>query len=345
MGWGLTVLAVLIGLIALGLGVWPITLLAAVYLVLSFRKQRVRRATIFKQQVLSTPKRPAGRYAAGAALLLLSCVALMEGGTLSPAVFFLGGVAVIFQPHLRRSLLANQLVPLRESILLRSRFFPFLWYALAEVKLESQDQVRGIAAMEGQLLVFAGKNPSTLQVVSAYALGYREAEAKVVRRLQRESRMLSQRGAHILPLDSAEAVGKLSLELKRLKVGSDDFHAVSSLPFEVIALRVKDGLVVSHRAFNIVGEGAASIPSPDLSQERQPLLAEFVQVIKEKHGWPGPDEFSPFLAALDASRAEPFADRIRPKGEDTGRVAVETPGGSEVKLSRAQLRAVARIYC
>ena len=48
---------------------------------------------------------------------------------------------------------------------------------------------------------------------------------------------------------------------------------------------------------------------------------------------------------MDASRAEPLADRIRTKGEGEGRVAVETPGGTQVKLSRAQLRAVARTYC
>ena len=345
MGWGLRVLAILVGLIALSLGAWPVTLLVAVYLFFSFRNPRSQRAATQNQQVLAKPKRPWGRYAVGIVLLLFSGVARAAGGTLSPAVFFLCGLAVILLPYLRRDLLANQLVPQRESILLRSRLFPILWYALAEVKLESQGQARGIAAMEGQLLVFAGKAPSTFQVVSACALGHRQAEAKVVRKLQRETRRLSQRGAHILPLDSSEAAGRLSLGLERLKVGTDDFEAVSSLPFDVISLRVKDGLVIAHRAFNIVeGRGVPFLPSPDLSQERQPLLAEVVHDIEEKHGWPGPDAFSPFLAALDASRADPLSDRIRTKGEDAGRMAVETPGGAEVKLTRAQLRAVARIY-
>jgi hypothetical protein len=344
MGWGLRVLAVLVALIALGLGLWPVTLMAAVYLVFSFKKPMSRRPLLLTQQVLSKSKRPWGRYAVGVVLLLFSGIAQIEGGTLSPAVFLLGGFTVVFLPHLRKRLPVNQLVPLGDSILLRNRIFPILWYALAEVKLEAQDQARGIAAMEGQLLVFAGKNPSTLKVVSAYALGYRRAESKVVRILHRETQMLSQRGAHILPLDSAEAAERLSHALERLKVGTDGFDAVSSLPFDVIALRVKDGLVVSHRAFNIVGGGAACIPSPDLPQERQPLLAEVVQEIGEKHGWPAPDQFSPFLAALDASRTEPLADRILTRGDDTGGVAVEAPGGAEVKLTRAQLRAVARIY-
>jgi hypothetical protein len=346
MGWGLRLLALFAGLIALDLGAWPLTLLAAMYLALSFRKPKTTRAPPLGQQVLSKPRRPLKRYALGGVLLLVSGTALGSGGTFSPVVFLLGGLAVIFLPYLRGCLPANQVVPMRGSILLRSRFFPMRWHALAEVKLESNGQTRGIAAMEGQLIVFAGRNPATFQVVSAYAFGHRQAEAKVVRTLRRETRMLSQRGAHILPLDSADAAAMLSLELERLDAGTDSLEALSSLPFEVIALRVKDGLVASHRAFNIAeaGNSVPAIPSPDLSLEREPLLAEVVREVEDRHGWPAPDEYSPFLAAMDASRSEPLADRLRPKGEAGGKLAIETPGGAEVRLTRAQLRAVARIY-
>ena len=346
MGWGLRVVAILIMMVSLTLRAWPISLLALVYLVLSFRKPRAQRAVILRQEVFAKPRRPWGRYALGAFLLLLAVIALGSGGTFSPVVFFLVGALLISWPLLRTYGGADRVVPMKESILLRSRFFPLRWHALAEVKLESQDQARGIAAMEGRLLVFAGKNPAALQVVSVFALGHRHAESKVVKELQRVTRMLSQRGAHVLPLDSAEAAVRLSLELEKLKVGTDDFEAVASLPFDIIALRVKDGLVVSLRAFNVVeaGRAAPAIPSPDLSQEREPLLAEVVQEIEEKHGWPGPDEFTPFLAALDASRTEPLVDRIKTKGKDNGLMAIETPGGAEVRLTRAQLRAVARIY-
>lgn len=346
MGWGLRIVTVLVVLVALSLGAWPISLLALVYLAYSFRKPRMQRAVILRQEVFAKPKRPWGRYVLGGFLLLLAVIASGSGGTFSPVIFFLVGLAVLSWPLLGRYSGSDRVAPMKESVLLRSRLFPFRWHALAEVKLESQDQARGITAMEGHLLVFAGKNPSTFQAVNVLALGHREAEAKVVKKLQRETRMLSQRGAHILPLDSAEAALRLSLELEKLKVGTDDFEAISSLPFDVIALRVKDGLVVSHRAFNIVeaGRAAPTIPSPDLSQERQPLLAELVQEIEDKHGWPAPDEFTPFLASLDASRTEPLADRIRTTGEDNGKLAIETPGGAEVKLTRAQLRMVVRVY-
>ena len=346
MGWGLRLAAVLVILIALALGAWPVSLLALAYLAYSLRKPRGQRAVILRQEVLAKPKRPWGRYVLGGFMLLLSGVALESGGTFSPVVFLFGGLSVLFWPTLRRSGWANQVVPMKESVLLRSRLFPLRWHALAEVKLEYQNETRGIAAMEGKLLVFAGRNPATFQLVSVTAFGHRQAEAKVVKKLRRETRMLSQRGAHILPLDGAQAAAKLSLELEKLRVGTDDFEAVSSLPFDVIALRVEDGLVVSHRAFNVVESGKVppAVLSPDLSQEREPLLAEVVQEIGERHGWPGPDGYSPFLAALDASRAEPIADRFRVKGEVEGGVAVETPGGAEVRLSRAQLRVVARIY-
>jgi len=59
---------------------------------------------------------------------------------------------------------------------------------------------------------------------------------------------------------------------------------------------------------------------------------EVVEKIGERHGWPGPDEFSPFIAALDASRAEPIADSIIMKGEKEGKLLVETPGGALVAL-------------
>ncbi|MDG6911970.1 MAG: hypothetical protein JRN35_02685 [Nitrososphaerota archaeon] len=345
MGWGARMLAVLAGLIALGLGAWPIFLLALVYLVYSFRKPRAQRAVMLKQQVLARPRRPWGRYTAGGVLFLLALAAVEAGGTLSPIAFFTGGLAVVFWPLARRHGVGGGVVPMTDSILLRSRLFPLRWHALAEVKLEAQDQTRGVAALDGRLLVFAGRSPSAFQVVSVYALGYRGAEEKVLRTLRCKARMLSQRGAHLLPLDSRDAGKRLSLTLDRLDIGTEDLEAVSSLPFDVFAVRTKEGLVVSHRAFRLSEPaGTPSIPPSDLTPARQPLFAEVVEKIQERHGWPGPDAFSPFLAALDASRTEPFSDRVMARGEAEGKVSVETPGGAEVKLTRAQLRAVARIY-
>jgi len=345
MGWGPRLLALFVGLISLGLGLWPVCLLAFLYLAFSLRKPKTQRTTAHRQDVFSNPKRPWTRYALGVLLLLLAAVAIGAGGTFSPVVFLLSGLLVLSWPHLRTTALASQVVPVRESVLMRSRLFPLRWHALAEVKLESQDQTRGVSAMDGRLLVFSGKTPSAFQVVSVCALGYKQAEEKVVRRLRNETRLLSQRGAHLLPLDSEDASARLSLELDRLNIGSEDIEAATSLPFDVFTLQIKEGLVVAHRAFRISEPtGPPLMPSPDLSAARQPLLAEVVEKIGERHGWPGPDEFSPFIAALDASRAEPISDRIMMKGEEGGKLRVETPGGALVGLTRPQLRILARIY-
>ena len=345
MGWGFRTAAALVGLVALGVGLWPLTLLAALYVALSLKKPRSQRGAILKQQVLQKPRRPWGGYVVAGALILLSGVALLEGGTYSPGVFFLGGLAVLSLPRLRRSGLASRVVPMKESVLLRNRLFPMLWYALAEVKLEAQDQARGVASMDGRIIVFVGKSPSAVQVVGAFAFRHRQAEDKIVRTLRRETRMLSQRGAHLLPVDSQDASRMLSLTLERLNMGTEDMETVSSLPFDMFTLEAKEGLVVRHRALRIEEPGGpASIPGADLAAERPPLLAELVEEIGERHGWPSPDEFSPFLASLDATRVEPLGDRLRTKGGQGGRVRAEAPGGTEVELTRAQLRMVARIY-
>ena len=345
MGWGSRAVAALLILVFLGLGAWPVSVLILLYLVYSSRKPRTKAVSARRQEIFQKPGRPWGRYTVAAFLFLISAVAVKAGGTYSPLAFFSAGLVALSWPLIGGSGLTGGVVPVKDSVLLRSRFSPISWHALAEVKLESQDQTRGIASMGGKILLFAGKAPAVFQVVTVRALGYKQAEARVAKNLRRETRMLSQRGAHLLPADSADAGARLSLELERLKVGTEDFDAVSSLPFEAVVFNVKDGRLVSHRAFNVLEpNGRAAIPKPDLRHAREPLFAEVVQQVGEKHGWPAPDGFTPFLAALDAMRSEPLADRIRMKGEDAGRLVVETAGGAEVRLSRAQLRALAGIY-
>jgi hypothetical protein len=345
MGWRLRLTAILVMLIFLGLGVWPVSLLVFLYLAYSFRRPRTRAVLGQRQETFQKPARPWGRYGIGAALFLLSFVAAESGGTYSPEVFLVTGLAVILWPVISGLGLLSGVVPVKDSVLLQNRLFPLSWHALAEVKLESQDQTRGIAAMSGKLLLFAGRAPAMFQVVSVCALNYRQAEASIVKRLRRETKMLSQRGAHLLPADSADAADKLSLEWERLSIGTEDFEAVSSLPFDAVVFQVKDGRLVSHRAFNVLEpNGTAAVPVADLKHAREPLFAEVVQEIGRKHGWPAPDEFSSFLASLDASRTEPLVDRFRMKEEVEGKVIVETPGSAQVRLTKAQVRALARIY-
>ncbi|MDG6947164.1 MAG: hypothetical protein JRN44_01415 [Nitrososphaerota archaeon] len=337
-------MAAMAGLAALSVGAWPFSLVALFYLFYSFRPKGEQSAPGQGQGAPIGPRRPWGRYLLGVTLFLLSAVAFGAGGTLSPIVFCLGGLAVLLWPAMKKGM-ASRVAPVKESVLLRSTACPLLWYSMAEVKLESQGQTRGITALDGSLLFYSGKATSVFLLVRVRALGCRRAEEEVVRAFRMGSRMLSQRGAHLLPLDSSDAAQKLSFALERLHIGTCDVKGLASLHFDVLALRAREGAVVSRRAF-LISEPAASpfIPDSDLPLPRPPLLAEVVDAIGERHGWQAPDEYSAFLAAMDAARGEPLADKIRTKGESEGKVAVETPGGTEVMLTRAQLRAVARIY-
>jgi hypothetical protein len=342
MGWGARLAAVVAMLILLAVGAWPVALIPLLYLVFSVLRARPR---VNPRREGPRTGRPLGRYALGVTLLLLAVAAAEYGGRFSPYVFALGGVAAICWPVLRLIKPSGSVVPVRESVLLRGRFLPFVWHALVEVKLESADQTRGISAMCGDVLLYAGKSPSVFLLVSTKALGYQGAEKNIMRSLNSESKVLSQRGAHLLPLDSVAAARRLSMGLRRLDIGTEDFAMVSSLPFDAAAFRVVEGRVASHRAFRVVeSSGSPSIPSPDLKHPRRPLFAEVVQEVGERHGWPGPDEFSAFLGELDAGRGDSLGDRLRLNKGKEDRLAVETNGGAQLEVARSQLRALAAIY-
>ncbi|HKT22861.1 MAG TPA: hypothetical protein VJR06_09685, partial [Nitrososphaerales archaeon] len=281
---GLMSLAALAGLIAYGLGAWPISLLVAVYLVLSIWRARAGSAAPCDRPFPSQPGGKWGIYAVAATALLISGIAHGAGGKLSPIVFLLAGLFVILLPSLGHGALAGQVVPMRESILLRSRFLPFRWYALAEIKLESQDQTRGLSSLDGEVLIFAGKSPSAIKVLRVAAIRHAEAEEKVLTTLRDETRMLSQRGAHVLPLDSEEASRKISLRLVRLGIRVEHVKVVATLPFDLIAAQISGGLLVKGRAFRIEGYGGSpSVPQADVTPWRRPLFAELVEEIAEKH--------------------------------------------------------------
>ena len=183
MGWGVRLVAGFVMQILLLLGAWPISMIIFLYLVLSSRRPHVHTDYVQREDALVKPGRPWGRYAFGSFMLLLAAVAFESGGTFSPLLFFAGGIVAFGWPLIGRAGFTSRVVPVRGSVLLRSRLFPFAWHALAEVKLESQDQTRGLASMGGKLLLFAGKSPSVYKVVDAYAFGYRQAEDRIIKEL------------------------------------------------------------------------------------------------------------------------------------------------------------------
>jgi hypothetical protein len=75
-------------------------------------------------------------------------------------------------------------------------------------------------------------------------------------------------------------------------------------------------------------------------------LWEVFQELGKKIQWPKPDEYTTFLASIFATKGETIGERIVEAGStgDSKEVLVQSLGTPAVQLSRAQLRAIARIY-
>lgn len=346
MGWGLRILAFVGAVLFFALGVWPISIAAFGYIALSFRKPKKEVYVLKQQHVAQQPGRPWGRYIVGGSLLILSFFALRSGGTLSPIILASAGWTVLLWPAIRTSKLINRVRPIENSVLLRYSSLPFMWCAFAEVKLESENPTRAVSSLDGEIILFAGKNPSALLGVSAIAFSYRGAERRVLARLRRASRHLSKRGGYLLPLDSAVAAATLSASLERVDLEPGDIEAASTLPFDVFVMHVEKARVVSHGAFTILDDspGTASVPCPNQHPVKQPLLWELVEMIGEKHGWPGPDMYSSFLSALHATRGEAIGERLAGLEISGEKRLIQSVDGTKVELSRPQLRALAEIY-
>jgi len=150
--------------------------------------------------------RPAGRRGApwatyaGIFMLLISALALFSGGFVSPVVFGLGGILLLLRPRLDAGRLPASPRHVEGSVVLHDRLDPFLWYAVMELKLSTRDVVRVLCSL-GQRFIFRLDGGSPLIVLSAFSLGRKGAERKIVSRASEISRVLAPLGAFLLPLD------------------------------------------------------------------------------------------------------------------------------------------------
>jgi len=349
MGWGLRIIAILFAMLTLGVGAWPISLLAIIWVGLSFRrsKRSSGRAPGPAREILPEPGRPWARYCAGSLFFMVAIVASKSGGVFSPIVMAGFGGLVLFWPRIRNGMTASRVTPVKDSVLLRSTFLPFHWHVLVEVKFEPGNQVRAVSALNGRVFIFAGRTVSVFHTVSAFAFGYRSAERRILAKLRRESRRLASRGGYLAPLDGSEASRKLAAGFKRVRIQTDDTETVSTLPFDALVLQVERGRVVSQGAFDLSegNQGKPCLPLPGQKTKRQPLLWELAELIEEKHGWSGPSEMCTLLATLDATRSDPVGDRLRiVEGDPSQGISVAVPGGAKACLTRPQIRALTAIY-
>jgi hypothetical protein len=175
LGWKLKALAVLVGLMLIPLGGWPLSAILFLYAVSGlflrgFRRGRSGTAagfgtsTSLQQNAQVAPavgfKRGIGHPVCrilGLVFLGLSAVAFTQGGTLSPFVFGgVGAVLLLWGTSLIRLGGLGSLRPVEESILMRRSLDPIHWFSMAEVKLATRQVGKALGGIDETVLVDLG---------------------------------------------------------------------------------------------------------------------------------------------------------------------------------------------
>ncbi|HEV2389981.1 MAG TPA: hypothetical protein VGS04_04570, partial [Nitrososphaerales archaeon] len=202
MGWKLKGLAVIVGLMLISLGAWPVSALLFLYAASGFlfRGRRGTRAKganggvapAYPQQgpQAASPVKFKGRMGhpvlriIGLAFLALSAVAFTRGGTFSPLVFGVVGLVLLLwgKPLIRFGSLGS-FRAVKESILLRRSLDPVHWFAMAEVKLATRQVGKALGGIDETLLVTAGESgPTIFVVLKTASLTMRSAEESLLAR-------------------------------------------------------------------------------------------------------------------------------------------------------------------
>ncbi|MDA4115701.1 MAG: hypothetical protein OK442_04005 [Thaumarchaeota archaeon] len=372
MGLMLKGLAVLVGLMLISLGAWPISALLFLYAASGFLARGLRRGqrraaagggaqapvqqgapvappVSFKSRVGHPARRIAGVFFLG-----LSAIALTQGGTFSPLLF--GGLGLVLllwgTPVVRLGGLGS-LRAVKESILLRSSLDPIHWFAIAEVKLATRQAGKALGGIDETLLVtLAGDGPSVFVVLGTASLSMRGAEESLLGRFAELARISAPLGAYLLPVDSERAAGGLlRRRVDAVELDSKGWpSALSTTGYDLLSIEAKRGgfvhAVGAYKSSEGSGDAKAAIPPARQDLSRPSLLWEVFQELGKKVEWQKPDGYTTFLASMFATQGETFGERVSEAGTGEGpqQLLVQSLGTPPVKMSRAQLRAIARVY-
>lgn len=342
MGWLWKLFWLFLAVILFGLGVWPLSLLIFAFLLLPPVVKALRgRSAAESGGRGSLPV----RSVAGALLLFLALLGLVAHGTYSPLFFGSLGVLVLAWGRVGQ-LPGSRFKPVEGSVLLRSSPFPVSWAAVAEVKLVTRDVARAMAGVTGTVIVSASGDPAIHVVVERRSLSGRAAEQEVVSELGEMARSLARLGAYLLPLDSAQAASVLKPR-DEVRLGKNWPNFLASGAYDSLWMHQERGFAKFLGAFTGAGDSraAARVPPVRGDHGRPPLLMEVYRAVGERISWPAPDRYAAFLSSLVATAGEPIGTRILDQGGGSqSSLVVRSQGSPEVELSRAQLRAVARMY-
>ncbi|MDE1853878.1 MAG: hypothetical protein KGI38_09065 [Thaumarchaeota archaeon] len=348
MGWMMKAGLFLFALFAAAIGAWIVAVPILGLLILPSLIRGKRRG----RSVKST--RPARRgfgswlNGIGVILILLSVVAFFSGGILSPIVFLLAGMALLFR-HRLSVRVASRFTPVENSILLRSRLNPFHWGAVAEVKVSTRDVEGALSGVNERLLLVSNPTPRIFVVYSANSFSLTGAEDQLTRRMQSTARALVPLGVYLLPLGSVEAVAATALQSSRIESRIEDQRQfISVSDYGVVGVEGQHGFVDSFELYArpdktlkvtsiLSGTGERSVGLLTVKE----LLHEAIQ----KVGAPHPDRYTAFLSSMAATEGETLGQRLTQTESQQGQVIlVASLGTPQVELTRAQLQAVARVY-
>jgi hypothetical protein len=349
MGWLLKTGAFLLAIMLFGVGAWEITLVIFAWLFIPPILRLRRGKTASQERGRLRGKLPV-RGVLGGFLFLLAFAALLAHGTFAPLVFASLGLLVVLWGRIPIGVVGSTMKPVEGSILLRSSPLPVSWAAVAEVKPLTRNVGGAMAGVTGTVLVSASGTPSIYVVVERRATGERSAEDEILAALKETALSLSPLGAYLLPLDSKQAVALLRPSLEASKIGEGDWStAVSSGTYDLLSIRQERGFARSlglYRRFDQGRDGRGGLPAASQEFAHPPFLMEVFKAVGNRLTWPNPDQYTAFLSSLLATSGEPIGTRILDAGAGSPAqmVVVKSQGSPPVELSRAQLRAVVRMY-
>ncbi len=353
MGLGVKVILFLIAILLFDFGGWMITLLIFGYLFLPPMLRRRRNGSPAGANPRAKRKGlpiSEGR-ALGVVLLALSLAAVAGHGTLSPIVFGIPGLLLLFGSRFF-SRIPLQVKPVKDSILLRGRFLPFGWFALAEVKVSTRDVEGAISGMNERVLLLSAPSPRILLVFTTSAVSRSRAEEVVLKRMQTAARGLRSLGVYLLPLDGLGAFEVSQLRATKVDLPREGIQHLLAADYGALAVEALHGFVALFELYDrSSGKGGPSGSSSLLAKpKRRPgssmTLRELLQAATQRTGTPKPDSYVEFLSSVAATEGETLGQRITQTAQasDNQVLLVASVGSPRVELSRAQLKAVITIY-
>lgn len=335
--WG-KIAAGVVGLLLVGGPLWPVALLCFAYLVLTLGSGKSAKGDPSREG-----SRGRARKALALALFAVSALAYVSGGALSPIVFFLGGAVALLWPRLASLPMVREVVPVADSVVFRSKYLPFVWHALGELKPGSDPFPRALSSFSGTLLVFTDAGRA-YALVTCYAIRKKAAEGEA-NALLRASALRTNTGGFLFPLDSEAACDVFRWGSSRARLPTGDLaRSVTDVSGILVLECARER--VQEAGFYEKGEqgGKAILPGGGRALGSLPLLWEVLEGVGTRTRWPGPDSCSSLLDSLNVTRGVPLRDRLKTIEVAGGEVSLQSLGGVEVRVTRPQLRALVSIY-